>query len=430
MLESFARLRRGRRPRPGRGGGQPGRGQSARGRHRQHGLRAGRRRAGRAGRRHRARRRDRRSWSARVLLLEPEERALLRGYLVNKFRGDPALFDDAHPLIEARTGPALAGRRDLVRAARATCPRRTSWASPSSPRRPATAPARSRSPCRGCRGSPTSTISTRCAAEPDVDLRVLEPGPAAAGATPISCCCRAARRPSRDLAALRARGLGHRHPGPCAARRLRCWACAAATRCSGGGSPIRWGSRVRRARRPGWACSRSRRCWRRPRCWPLRGGASVATGEPVRGYEIHMGRTDGAGLRAADAAAAPARGRGGERRRAGDGLLPARPSGGRRLPRRAPGADPSAGGRRRWPTRRGSRRRWTSSPTISSAASISTGCSSWRARPTRADCRQGDGREHQPPGSPGQRNRTVDVGRRRPRRGRRPSSASSTVRPA
>ena len=42
VLESFARLRRAGRPRAGRRGGQPGRGQSARGRHRQHGVRAAR----------------------------------------------------------------------------------------------------------------------------------------------------------------------------------------------------------------------------------------------------------------------------------------------------------------------------------------------------------------------------------------------------
>jgi adenosylcobyric acid synthase len=37
-------------------------------------------------------------------LLEPAERRLLRGYLINKFRGDPGLFDDAHAVILARTG--------------------------------------------------------------------------------------------------------------------------------------------------------------------------------------------------------------------------------------------------------------------------------------------------------------------------------------
>jgi adenosylcobyric acid synthase len=37
-------------------------------------------------------------------LLEPAERARLEGYLVNKFRGDPALFDEAHAVIAARTG--------------------------------------------------------------------------------------------------------------------------------------------------------------------------------------------------------------------------------------------------------------------------------------------------------------------------------------
>ena len=37
-------------------------------------------------------------------LLEPAERARLKGYLINKFRGDPRLFDEAHPIIAARTG--------------------------------------------------------------------------------------------------------------------------------------------------------------------------------------------------------------------------------------------------------------------------------------------------------------------------------------
>jgi adenosylcobyric acid synthase len=37
-------------------------------------------------------------------LLEPAERRRLRGYLVNKFRGDPTLFDDAYAVIAARTG--------------------------------------------------------------------------------------------------------------------------------------------------------------------------------------------------------------------------------------------------------------------------------------------------------------------------------------
>ncbi len=42
-------------------------------------------------------------------LLEPAERARLKGYVVNKFRGDPSLFDDAHPVIEGRTGMAGLG---------------------------------------------------------------------------------------------------------------------------------------------------------------------------------------------------------------------------------------------------------------------------------------------------------------------------------
>jgi len=42
-------------------------------------------------------------------LLAPDERALLRGYIVNKFRGDVRLFRDALDVIEARTGLAALG---------------------------------------------------------------------------------------------------------------------------------------------------------------------------------------------------------------------------------------------------------------------------------------------------------------------------------
>ncbi|MFC5737879.1 cobyric acid synthase [Sinirhodobacter huangdaonensis] len=37
-------------------------------------------------------------------VLDPADAALVRGFLVNKFRGDPRLFDDGYRFIEARTG--------------------------------------------------------------------------------------------------------------------------------------------------------------------------------------------------------------------------------------------------------------------------------------------------------------------------------------
>jgi len=37
-------------------------------------------------------------------VLDPEDAAMIKGFLINKFRGDPRLFDDGYRLIEARTG--------------------------------------------------------------------------------------------------------------------------------------------------------------------------------------------------------------------------------------------------------------------------------------------------------------------------------------
>jgi adenosylcobyric acid synthase len=51
-------------------------------------------------------------------LLEDAERALLKGYIINKFRGDPALFHDAERIITERTGLESFGVAPYMAAAR------------------------------------------------------------------------------------------------------------------------------------------------------------------------------------------------------------------------------------------------------------------------------------------------------------------------
>ena len=54
------------------------------------------------------------------LVLDPEDASMVGGFLINKFRGDPRLFDDGYQLISARSGwpgfgvvPYFAGAADL-----------------------------------------------------------------------------------------------------------------------------------------------------------------------------------------------------------------------------------------------------------------------------------------------------------------------------
>jgi adenosylcobyric acid synthase len=51
-------------------------------------------------------------------VLEPGDRAMIRGFLINKFRGDPALFDDGRAVIAARTGWPDLGMAPWLPAAR------------------------------------------------------------------------------------------------------------------------------------------------------------------------------------------------------------------------------------------------------------------------------------------------------------------------
>lgn len=138
-------------------------------------------------------------------LLLPEERALLGGYVVNKFRGDPALFDTALPILRERTGLPCLGVVPWLEATRAL-PKEdilglAELAAPGD-RRPGTGVvvAVPRLP----RLANLDDLDA-LALEPEVSLRLVEPG------TPIPAEARLVVLPGSkatqaDLAVLRAQG--------------------------------------------------------------------------------------------------------------------------------------------------------------------------------------------------------------------------------
>ena len=230
-------------------------------------------------------------------VLEPAERARIRGFLINKFRGDLRLFDDGVTAIERLTGwPSLGvvpwlpqaawlpaeDAVDLERAGEAKSAR-----------------AQGRR-CRCCRASRISTISIRSAWSRACALAFVPPGRADPG-----------RRRRRDPAGLeidhrRSRVPARSRAGTSTSRRMcgaaaTCSACAAATRCSAAPSPIRDGIEGPAGSVEGLGLLDVETEMTADKSTVPVQGRHCATGAAVSGYEIHLGRTEGPGLRAADA---------------------------------------------------------------------------------------------------------------------------------
>ena len=151
-------------------------------------------------------------------VLAPEDAAMIVGFLVNKFRGDPSLFDDGMRFIAERTGWRALGLVPFF--APAASPARGGRGG--SRRAPRTDSAAGRHDRRAAcsRASPISTISIRCSWSPTCALRHGPPGRAAAR-SPISSFCPARKATIADLAFLRAQGWDIDLFAHVAARRAR-----------------------------------------------------------------------------------------------------------------------------------------------------------------------------------------------------------------
>jgi adenosylcobyric acid synthase len=226
-------------------------------------------------------------------LLTPAERARLKGYIVNKFRGDSRLFDDAHPIIRARTGMPSFGVVPWFEAAR---------------RLPAEdiLGLEERVPSGAARAIKVAVPRLPrlanfddldpLAAEPDVDLVIVPPGVALPGDADL-VILPGAKATLADLAAFRAAG----------------WDVDLAAHVRRGGAVLGiCGGMQMLGRRiadpagvegaPGAADGLGLLDLETVLAGDKRlvavRGREVASGEPIRGYEMHVGRSEGPALAA------------------------------------------------------------------------------------------------------------------------------------
>jgi adenosylcobyric acid synthase len=223
-------------------------------------------------------------------LLEPAESARLKGYLINKFRGDPALFDDAHPIIAARTGMRKYGVVPWFEAARLLPAEDILGLE--DPAAPSAAPIRIAVP-RLARLANFDDLDP-LPAEPDVQLQIIPRGAALPGDADL-VILPGSKATLADLAELRAQG----------------WDIDLAAHVRRGGAVLGiCGGLQMLGRRiadpagmegpPGEAdglglLDLETVLTGDKQLHEVR-GQELASGEPIHGYEMHVGRTSGPAL--------------------------------------------------------------------------------------------------------------------------------------
>ena len=138
-------------------------------------------------------------------LLEADERALVKGFAINKFRGDPSLFDDAVPVIEARlSAPCLGIVPYFAAASMLPAEDAVSLDGAGTRLAPGGARAIRIAVLRFARIANFDDLDP-LRAEPDVDLVIVEPGRALPGDADL-VLLPGSKSTRADLAQLRAEG--------------------------------------------------------------------------------------------------------------------------------------------------------------------------------------------------------------------------------
>ena len=223
-----------------------------------------------------------------VALLEPGERARLRGYIVNKFRGDPRLFDGALDLLRAHTGLDCLGIVPFFPVAR-DLPAEDSLALDQPPPPAATArPLRIAVP-RLPRIANFDDLDP-LAAEPGVALDIVAPGRALPLVDLI--LLPGSKATLADLASLRAEGwdidiLAHARRGGAVL------GICAGYQMLGLGIADPEGIEGMAGTAPGLGLLEVETVLAGDKILAEARGIELASGEAVYGYEMHLGRTTG-----------------------------------------------------------------------------------------------------------------------------------------